>query len=76
MTTLTQLDKGRSAVIEALSGTPGFVNRAAAMGFTPGARVTAVQNTRTLPLLVHLRDTLVAIDRHDAERIAIHEPSK
>lgn len=76
MSTLEQLNSGRNAVIDALSGAPGFVTRAAAMGFTPGARITSVRNSRSLPLLVYLRDTLVAIDRHDAKRIAIHEISQ
>lgn len=73
MTSVDTLKKGESARIETLMGSPGFISRAAAMGITPGVRVTTVQNRKSLPLLIFLRDTLVALDRRDARRVIIHD---
>ena len=71
--TLDQLGSGKSGIIKQLNGKPHFISRATAMGFTPGAKVVAVQNFRSLPLIVFLRDTQIAIDRAEANRIVIDE---
>lgn len=73
MKTLDQLGSGKSGVIKELNGKQHFISRATAMGFTPGAEVVSVQNYRSLPLLVFLRDTQIAIDRAEAKRIVINE---
>jgi ferrous iron transport protein A len=71
--TLDQLDAGESRTIKGLNGGQHFISRATAIGFTPGAAVEAVQNYRRLPLIVFLRDSLIAIDRSEAKRIILDE---
>lgn len=72
MKTLDQLASGMMGMITALNGGKTFIARATAIGFTPGTEVSVVQNYRSLPLLVHLRDTQVAIDRNEARRIEVN----
>ena len=72
--TLDQLESGQSSVIKELIGGQHFISRATAIGFTPGAEVVSVQNYRSLPLIVFLRDTQIAIDRVEARRIVVDEP--
>lgn len=73
MPSIDALKEGESARIETVTGSAGFINRAAAMGITSGVRVTSVQNQGRLPLLLHLRNSMVALDRKDAQRILIHD---
>ena len=73
MPSIDALKEGENAHIENVTGSAGFINRAAAMGITPGAHVTSIQNRGRLPLLLHLRNSLVALDRIDAQRILIHD---
>jgi len=43
----------------------------AALGFTPGAEVTIVQNFGHGPLIVLLRDTRVALGRGEAGKVSV-----
>ena len=70
---LDLLKKGQKAIVNDLNGEEHFISRATSIGFTPGAKLTMVSNRKRLPLLVFLRDTQIAIDRKEAERILIHE---
>ena len=73
MTNLSDLRTHTRAVVEDLDGPPAFMGRASAMGFTPGVDLIVVRNRRHYPVLVYLRDTLVAIDHKEAGRIVVHE---
>ena len=68
---LSQLDTGRTAAVEALRGGHGFRSRLAALGFTPGARITMLQNVGRGPIIVTLRDTRIALGRGEANRILV-----
>lgn len=41
------------------------------LGFTPGTRVTVIQNYGHGPLIVRVRDTRVALGRGEAEKILV-----
>ena len=73
MKTLDCLETGKIGLITDLTGKPSFISRATAIGFTPGVKVITVQNYKSLPLIVYLRDTRIAIDRSEAQRILIDE---
>ena len=68
---LCQLDSGWTAAVEALRGGHGFRSRLAALGFTPGARITMLQNVGHGPIIVTLRDTRIALGRAEANRILV-----
>lgn len=55
--------------IRKLEGGHTFVSRLASLGFTPGTPLRVVQNFGHGPLIVHVRDTRVALGRGEAEKI-------
>ena len=70
---LTQLASGVRSRIVQIRGGHHFLSRATSIGFTIGTPVLVLQNYRSLPLLVYLRDTQIAIARSEAEKIDVDE---
>jgi len=62
---------GEVGVIEEVRGGRGFVSRLSSLGFTPGARVTMVQNFGRGPIIVMLRGTRIALGRGEAQKIIV-----
>lgn len=71
MTPLSALDPGEVGIVRELAGGWAFVSRLAALGFTPGAQVTMVQNFGRGPLIVLVRGTRVALGRGEANKVVI-----
>lgn len=72
-TSLYLLPAGRHAVITDLEGSASFISRAAAIGFTPGAELISIRNSKGWPLIVFLRDTQIVVDREESQGILVHE---
>ncbi|HIC93142.1 MAG TPA: ferrous iron transport protein A [Anaerolineae bacterium] len=68
---LSNLLPGETGVVQDLAGGRGFVGRLAALGFTPGARVTMVQNFGHGPIIVLVRDTRIALGRGEARKVLV-----
>ena len=68
---LSEVKAGQTATIHSLRGGYGFRSRLAALGFTPGAQVTMLQNQGRGPLLVTLRSTRIALGRGEAQKILV-----
>lgn len=47
------------------------MNRITSIGITEGTSFQTVRNDRKMPVLVYLRETLIALNRNDAERIEV-----
>lgn len=71
--TLAQLPSGLRGHVTGVRGDHRFLSRATSIGFTVGTPLLVLQNYRSLPLLVYLRNTQVAIDRIEAEKIDVEE---
>lgn len=71
MVPLSRLDVGEIGVVQELDGGRGVVGRLAALGFTPDAEVTIVQNFGRGPLIVFVRDTRIALGRGEAAKIQV-----
>jgi len=71
MRSLTELKSGETAIIQELYGGYGFRSRLAALGFTPGAEITMLQNLGHGPIIVTLRSTRIALGRGEAQKILI-----
>ena len=67
------LPAGRRALITDLEGSTGFISRATAIGFTPGAELTLIRNSKGWPLIVFLRDTQIVIDWEESQGILVYE---
>jgi ferrous iron transport protein A len=70
-TTLSNLAPGEVGVVRKLAGGAGFMSRLATLGFTPGAKLTMVQNFGHGPLIVNIRDTRIALGRGEAAKVHI-----
>jgi ferrous iron transport protein A len=68
---LATLPTGARGTVAVLEGGSGFVGRLAGMGITVGASVRILQNTRRGPLLIHVRDTRLAIGRREGLRVLV-----
>jgi ferrous iron transport protein A len=61
----------QQGVIRKIGGDPHFLSRITAIGVTEGTEFRTVRNDRKMPVLVYLRETLIAVNRADAERIEV-----
>jgi ferrous iron transport protein A len=66
---LIALAPGETGVLRTLAGGRSFVSRLAALGFTPGSKVTVIQNLGRGALIVLVRDTRVALGRGEAAKV-------
>jgi ferrous iron transport protein A len=73
---LAALPTGGRGTIAALSGGAAFVRRLAGMGLTVGADVQILQNKGRGPLLIHVRETRLAIGRGEALRVLVRGPGE
>lgn len=48
-----------------------LINRMNSIGLTQGTKLQIVRNDKKMPLLVFARETLLALNRKDAERIEV-----
>ena len=68
---LTEMKPDQQGVIQRIGGDPHFLSRITAIGVTEGTLILTVRNDKRMPVLVYLRETLIAINRADAERIEV-----
>lgn len=69
--TLDEIPAGVAVIICRLCGGRGLASRLLALGFTPGAEVTVVQNRGRGPIIVVARDVRVALGRGEAQKIEV-----
>ena len=70
---LSHLKAGESGVVLRLMGGRGFVGRMAALGFTPGAKLTVARNSGRGPIIVDVLDTQIALGRGQANRVYVRQ---
>ncbi len=72
-TSLSQLFTGSRGIVAAVQGGREMTGRLAAMGLTPGAEIQVLQNLGRGPVLAKIRDTRIALGRHQASLVFVHE---
>lgn len=70
---LTETPADMQGRIKSLGGDDHFMNRITAIGITEGTRFQTVRNDKKMPLLIYLRETLISLNRADAERIEVEQ---
>ena len=68
---LNALGTGEHGVVVEMNGGRGMLGRMTALGFTPGAEVTVVQNFGRGPLIARVRDARIALGRGEAMRLYV-----
>jgi len=68
---LSALRAGEHGEVVDLAGGRCMLSRMTALGFTPGAEVTVVQNYGRGPLIARVRDARIALGRGEAKRVYV-----
>ena len=68
---LTETQPEASGLIERVQGDAHFASRITAIGLTEGTPFQTIRNDKSMPVLIYLRETLIAVNRQDAERIEV-----
>lgn len=65
--------RGERGYISAVNGTNRLMVRITSIGLTIGCKVEILQNHKERPLLLFERDTVIALNRNDAEKIIMEK---
>lgn len=68
---LTESKADMQGRIISVQGDDHFMNRITAIGITEGTPFQTVRNDKKMPVLIYLRETLIALNKTDAERIEV-----
>lgn len=69
---LADTKPGQEGKITAINGDTHFISRITSIGVTEGTPFQTVKNDSKMPVLVYLRETLIAINRNDAGKVEVH----
>lgn len=61
----------KSYIVKEIKDEARLVNRLSSMGIMCGSRIKICLNNRKQPVLVFVRDTLVAIGRNESKKITV-----
>ena len=76
MQNLTKLKEGQKARIMAVDGDRRYLSRITSIGLNIGCEIEMLQNVKRRPLLVYGRDTMIALNRSESERISVEVINK
>ena len=71
MLTLAQAEAGRGYTVKDINGDARFISRITSVGLTTGAMLKVLRNVKRLPLLIYSRDTMLAINKREADNIHV-----
>lgn len=71
MKKLSELEKGAYGVVTAISGDTHFQSRITSIGLTVGSKIEVIQNPKKQPPLLYCRDTMVAINKKESDKIMV-----
>ncbi|MCR4851298.1 MAG: ferrous iron transport protein A [Lachnospiraceae bacterium] len=70
---LSEMKSNRHGTVRSLGNDERFMNRITSIGLTEGVRFQVVKNDRKMPVLIYVRETLLALNRRDCEKIDVTE---
>lgn len=73
---LSMANSGDEGRIVSVHGDNRFLSRITSMGLTIGSAIEVIQNENKRPILVHARDTMIAINRKECEKILLEVMEK
>jgi len=66
---LSELKTGAFAKVVSLGSDERFVKRITSIGMSEGVDLEVIRNDRKMPVLIYVRETLLALNRNDCEKI-------
>ncbi len=73
MRSLNEANSEHSWSICTIYGSNRLVNRITSIGLAVGSRIEVISNPPNYPVLVFCRDTMIAINKIEAEKILVEE---
>ena len=70
---LSEMKADTHGKVRSLGKDERFIKRITSIGLTEGAGFQVVKNDRKMPVLVYARETLLALNRKDCEKIEVTE---
>ena len=70
---LTEMRKDTFGKVESLKNDEKFLKRITSIGMTEGTTFQIVKNDRKMPVLVYVRESLIALNRNDCQSIEVKE---
>lgn len=70
---LAEMQENTHGIVRSLGRDERFLKRITAIGMTEGAVFQVVKNDKKMPVLVYVRETLLALNRRDCEMIEVTE---
>lgn len=71
MKKLSELSSGSTGTVAAINGDTHFQSRITSIGLTVGSKIEVIQNPKKQPTLLYCRDTMVAINKNESEKIMV-----
>lgn len=73
MNNLTSVKQGKRAMVTGLKEEERFISRTTAIGITIGGKLEVIRNEKKRPMLLYCRDTIIAMNRNECEKIEVEE---
>ncbi len=71
MIKLNTAKDGETGWVASIKGNTRFLNRITSIGLTIGSEIEIIQNQEKCPVLIFNRDTVIAINRSECEKIMV-----
>ena len=76
MEKLSAVKQGTIGTVVSIQGDKRFLGRITSIGISIGCEVEVLQNPNKRPLLLYSRDTMIAINRQESEKIMLEVVEK
>jgi ferrous iron transport protein A len=71
MSRLSDVQTGNIVKVQEIHGDERLISRTSSMGIIVGSRIEILQNEKKQPLLLFCRDTMIAVNRKECEKIEV-----
>jgi ferrous iron transport protein A len=73
MSRLSEVQAGTTVTITNIQGDERLLGRTSSMGMIVGSTIEILKNEKKQPLLLFCRDTMVAVNRRECEKIEVKQ---
>ncbi len=70
---LSEMKADQKGKVKLLDADVHFMSRITSIGMTEGTSFQVVKNDRKMPVLIYVRETLLALNRKDCDKIEVEE---
>jgi ferrous iron transport protein A len=76
MSKLSEIEAGQTVIVKEITADERLISRTSSMGIIIGSRIEILKNERKQPMLLFCRDTMVAVNRRECEKIKVEVASQ